>query len=64
MDLYVQFEDDSKKNVVAYFMSEQDPVLYKNTDVITSKDKRWVDYYQSQSECAQEVLPKPDLILS
>lgn len=60
MDLYVQFEDDSEENVVAYFMSEQDPALYQNIGLITSSDPRWLNYLESQPAFVQEVLPKPD----
>jgi len=57
--LNVQFSDEAKTSVIAYFASPQDPSEWENLGTLRNSDPMWVDYFQSLPEQARVYLPQP-----
>ncbi|HWH88195.1 MAG TPA: hypothetical protein VNV36_15675 [Pseudomonas sp.] len=54
--MFVQFEDDSMRKIVAVFGCVQDPGLYPNQAEIEWEDPRFMAYHDAQISLGQEVL--------
>lgn len=59
MKLNVQYESSSEEVIIGYFGARQDSKMYDNLGEVESSDMRWIYYYNSLPEWAQEMLPTP-----
>lgn len=57
--IYVQYEDDTEKTIIAVYGCAQDPDFYPHQGEIPSEDPRYVTYYGAQFPQAQHWLTKP-----
>jgi hypothetical protein len=56
----VQFSDSTQKNIVSYFASPQDSLVWQNLGEVDTSDTRWVAFYDAACTYVQKNLPSPE----
>ena len=60
MSVYVNFTDSTEEEIIAFFVSLQDPEVYQYPGVVDVDDPRWKVLFAAQPEFIQGHMPTPE----
>lgn len=55
----VQFSDNKKTEIVAYFCGVNSAKSWANLGEVSESDPRWLEYYNAQPLILRRLLPEP-----
>lgn len=58
--IYVQYADSTEKEIIGYFGSPQDVVVFPNQGIVDASDARWATFYATIPSFEQTNFPAPE----